>query len=105
LLPADLALGRRRQMRQIAVLDANEIRLAQGKVEMKLDEAIQRFSRIGVPRGHLAGTVEQPGADSNQQLDQQRLLVGEVAVNGWPADARGGADILESHRQEAAFSE
>ncbi|EUA18115.1 hypothetical protein I552_9338 [Mycobacterium xenopi 3993] len=84
LRPADLALGGRGQMCQIAVLDPDEIGFAQGKVEVKVDEAIQRLSRIGVPRGHVAGTGEQAGADSDQQLDEQRLFVGEVAVNRRP---------------------
>ena len=47
----------------------------------------------------------QPGADADQQLDQQRLLVREMPVDRGPADADRGADVLESHRQESAFGE
>ena len=48
---------------------------------------------------------QQPGADADQQLDQQRLLVREVPVDRGPADAGGGADVLQPHRQEAALGD
>ena len=54
---------------------------------------------------HVAGTREQPGADPDQQLDQQRLLVGEVPVDGRTADSGGGADVLQPHREESPLGE
>ena len=51
------------------------------------------------------GAGQQPGADPDQQLDQQRLLVGEVPVDRGPADTRGGADVLQPHREIAALGD
>ena len=48
---------------------------------------------------------EQSGADTDQQLDQQRFLVGEVPVDRGPADACGGADVLQAHREKAALGD
>ena len=53
----------------------------------------------GAPRDDGGRPGQQPGADADQQLDQQRLLVREVPVDRGPADPGGGADILQSHRQ------
>ena len=52
-----------------------------------------------------SGAGQQPGADPDQQLDQQRLLVGEVPVDRGPADARRGADVLQPHREIAALGD
>ena len=44
-------------------------------------------------------------ADPDQDGAEQRLLVGEVAVDGRPADADRGAEVLEAHAGEAALGE
>ena len=98
-------LGRLGQVREVAVLDADQVWFAQREVEVKIDEAVQRRGRVGVAGRHVAGTGEQSGADPDQQLDQQRLLVGEVPVDGRTADTGGGADVFQPHREEAAFGE
>ncbi len=51
------------------------------------------------------GAGQQPGADPHQQLDQQRLLVGEVPVDRGTADAGRGADVLQPHREIAALGD
>ena len=51
------------------------------------------------------GAGQQPGTDPHQQLDQQRLLVGEVPVDRRTADARGGADVLQPHREITALGD
>ena len=48
----------------------------------------------------LRGAGEQPGADADQQLDEQRLLVGEVAVDRRAAHPGRRADVLEPHRED-----
>ena len=67
---ADLALCRGRKVREVAVLDADQIRFAQCEVEVELDEAVQCGSRIRVVRQHALRTGQQPGADADQQFDQ-----------------------------------
>ena len=93
------------QVRKVAVLDPDQVGLAQGEVEMEIDEAVQRRRRVSVVGGHIAGTGEQPGADPDQQLDQQRLLVREVPVDGRTADPGGGADVFQPDREETALGE
>src|SRR6516162_3159163 len=83
---AYLLFGRLGQVRKVAVLDTYQVRFAQCKVEVKVDEAVQRGGRVGAAGPHITRTGEEPGADPDQQLDQQRLLVGEVAVDGRTAD-------------------
>jgi len=53
--------------------------------------------------GRSAG--QQPGTDSHQQFDKQRLLVGEVSVDRRTADADSGSDILQSHRKVTALGD
>ena len=44
---AHLSLGGRGQVREVAVLDADQVWLAQREVEVKIDQAVQRGGRVG----------------------------------------------------------
>ena len=43
----NLTLRAERQMRQIAILDADQVRLTQREVEVELDQSVQRRGRVG----------------------------------------------------------
>ena len=102
---AHLSLRHVGQVREVAVLDTDQVGFAQGKVEMEIDEAIQRRGRFSAAGGHVAGAGEQSGADPDQQLDQQRLLIGEVPVDGRTADSGDCADVLQPDGEETALGE
>lgn len=105
LRPADLPLGDGREVGQVAILDRDEVGLAEREVQMELDETGQRVGGTAGALHHGLATVEQSGADPDQQLDEQCLLVGEVPVDGRAADARRGADVLEADGQEPALGD
>jgi hypothetical protein len=51
----------------------------------------------------LLAPAKQPRADADQQFDEKRFLVGEVAVDRGAADPGCRPDVLESHGEEPAF--
>lgn len=93
------------QVGEVSVLNPDQIRLVKGEVEMEFDQpgecgrGVPGSVHNGVPAGH------QPGAHPDQQFDQQRLFVGEVPVDGGPADAGRRADVLQAHGQEAPLGD
>jgi hypothetical protein len=100
---ANLPLGPFRQVRQVPILDTDEIWLAERKVEVKIDEPIEGHVDVGRLRDDRLRAAQQAGADADQQFDEQRLLVREVPVDGRPADARGRPDVLQPHREISAL--
>ena len=59
--------------------------------------------RVAGVRNDLACPGEQSGADTDQQFDQQRFLVGEVSIDRGPTDADRGADVLETYGEEPSL--
>lgn len=53
LRPPDLPLGRRRKVGKVAVLDPDEIGLAESEVQMELDQTGQGGGRIIGPGHHI----------------------------------------------------
>src|SRR5262249_32833582 len=53
----------------------------------------------------VGAAVEQARTDVHQQFDQQRLLVGEVPVDGGAADAHRGTEVLEAQPGVSAFGD
>ncbi len=102
---ADLPLGGRRQMAEVAVLDADQVRFSEREIEVEIDEPVQRGRRIGGPRDDVGRPGQQPGADADQQLDQQGLFVREMPIDRRPTDSRGCPDILQAHCQIAALGD
>ena len=102
---ADLTLGGLGQVPQVAVLDADQVGLAEREVEVEVDQPVQRGRGVGRVGDDGGRSGEQSGADPHQQLDQQRFLVGEVPVDRGPADPRGGADVLQPHGEKAALGD
>ena len=100
-----LTPGPVREMRQITILDTDEIRLAEREIEMEIHEPVERVADVGRPRHDRPRTGQQPGADADQQFDEQRLFVREVPVDGWAADASGGSDVLQPHREIPALGD
>ena len=72
---------------------------------MKVDEPVKHIRRVVGRRDHICGACQQPRTDSDQQLDQQRLLVGEVPVDRGTADTGGGTDVLQPHREKTALGD
>ena len=71
----DLTLGPLRKMRQVAVLDTDEIRLIRSEVEMKVDEPVQCRIVVAAPAHDRSRAGQQASADADEQFDQQRLFV------------------------------
>jgi hypothetical protein len=74
---------------EIPVLDPDDVRLAQREVHLELHQATQGRQGIGTAGCHPAPAVQQFLADGDQQVREDRLLAGKVAVNGRAADAGG----------------
>ena len=72
---------------------------------MEVDQAVEGGGGVVGAGDHRLPAGQQSGADPDEQLDQQRLLVGEVPVDRRAADAGGRTDVLESHRQEAPLGD
>jgi hypothetical protein len=70
---------------------------------VEVDEPVQRIRWVGGLFDNSRGACQQPGADPDQQLDQQRLLVREVPVDRWSADTRSGTDVLQPHGEITAL--
>ncbi len=102
---ADLGLVLAGQVAEVLVLDPDDVRIAQRKVDVEGHESAQR-RQVAVGIGHyLAAAVEQVLADTEQQCAEDGLLAGEVAVDRRPADARRGPEILQGHAVEALKGE
>ena len=93
------------QMAQVAILDADQIGLAEREVEVEVDEPVQRGLGVGRLGDDGGRACEQPGADAHQQFDEQRFLVREVPVDRGPADSGGGTDVLEPDGEKAALGD
>ena len=104
LLAAHLPFGRRRQVSQVAVLNADQVRLGQREVQMEVDQGLQGGFGIIGSLGHLVRPGEQSGADSDEQLHQQCFLVGKVSVDRRPAYPGCRADVLQPHSEIAVPS-
>src|ERR1700739_74915 len=85
-------------MGEVAVLNPDQIRFTQREVEVEVDQAVQRRGGVSLAGSDLSRTGEQAGADANQQLDQQRLLVGEMPIDRRAADTRWGPDVFQPPR-------
>ena len=72
---------------------------------MEIDQPVQCGIDVARLGHHSLGSRQQPGADADQQLDQQRFLVWEMPVDRRAADTRGGPDVLQSHREVTAFGD
>ena len=100
---ADLTLRGLGQVPQIAVLDADQIGLAEREIEVEVDQPVQRGRGVGRFGDDGGRSGEQSSADAHQQLDQQRFLVGEVPVDRGPADPGGRTDVLQPHGEKTAL--
>ena len=67
---SNLSLGRRREVREVAVLDADQVGFAQREVEMEVDETVQGGGRVRALRQNRLRARQEPGADTDQQFDQ-----------------------------------
>ncbi len=105
LRPTDLSLGGSGQVGQVPVLDTDEVRLTQGEVKVEVDQTVECGPGVGCARDDLLATREQSGADPHQEFDQQSLFAGEVPVDGRPADACRGADVLEADGKKSPFGD
>lgn len=70
LCAAHLPLGRCGQVRQIAILNPDEIRLVEGEVEVELDEAVQCCDGVTGAGHHSLAPGQQAGAHLDEQFDE-----------------------------------
>ena len=68
---------------------------------MEIDQRCQLISRVVVLGDAGASTLQQPLADVDEHLRQDRLLAGEVAVDGGAGDAELSAEVVDGHPVEA----
>src|SRR4029453_12471276 len=99
----DFGLVRAAEAAEVAVLNAYDVRVAQRKVHLELDKALQRVHGVLRFRDHAEAAVEQVAADAEEKLAEDSLLAGEVPVNGRPADACGSTKIFKRNPGEAIF--
>lgn len=102
---AHLSLRGRGQVREIAVLNPDQVRFVEGEVQVEVDQAGQGRSGVGCRRDDGLSAGEQAGAHTDQQFDQKGFFVREVAVDRGTADSCGGADVLEPDGEVAAFGD
>jgi len=72
---------------------------------MELHQLGERPMRVVRAVEHGRATREQVVTDPHQQLREQRILVGEVPVDGGTADADGRSEILEPYAGESALGD
>ena len=102
---ADLGLVLVGEVAEVLVLDPDDVRVAQGKVDVEGHQPAQR-RQVAVGIGHYpAAAVEQVLADAEQQGAEDGLLAGEVAVDRRAADAGRGPEILQRNAVEALEGE
>ena len=76
------------------------------KSTWKPHQGVECGGRVVAGRVHDGPTAgEQSLADADEQRGQHRLLAGEVAVDGRPADADRRAEVLDRDAVEAAVGE
>ncbi|BCW51492.1 hypothetical protein StoSoilB13_38340 (plasmid) [Arthrobacter sp. StoSoilB13] len=97
----DFALVGAAEAPEVAVLDTYDVRVAQRKVHLELDQALQRIHGVPGFRDHAEAAVEQIAADAEEKLGKDSLLAGEVPVHGRPADACRRPKILQRNPCEA----
>ena len=81
-------------MRKVAVLNADQVRLAEREVQMEVDQSVQCRPGIVGAGDDVCGAGQQAGAYPHEQLDEKRFLIGEVAIDRRSADTGGGTDVL-----------
>lgn len=105
LRPTDLSLGRSGQVGQVPVVDTDQVRLTQGEVKVEVDQTVECSPGVGGAGDDVLAALEQPRADTHQEFDQQSLFAGEVPVDGRPADACRGADVLEADGKKSPLGD
>ncbi len=74
---ADLTLRGFGQVPQVAVLDADQIGLAEREIKIKVDQPIERGRGVGRIGHNGARAGQQSSADPYQQFDKQCFLLGK----------------------------
>ncbi|CDZ89144.1 hypothetical protein RHRU231_450311 [Rhodococcus ruber] len=102
---AHLPAGVRREGLQLPVLHPDQVRFPEREVEVEVHQAVERAPGIVGVVDHVGAAGQQATADVDQQLDEQRVLVGEVPVDGGAADAHRCPEVLESYAVEPALGD
>ena len=94
-----------REGAEVAVLHADDVRVAQCEVDMEPDERAQGLGVV-VRRGDdRPAALEKALADPDEQGCEHRLLAREVAVDGRSADADRCTEVLDRDAVEAVVRE
>jgi hypothetical protein len=93
------------QRRPVAFLHDDERLVVHGEVGVPLDEGAQRLLGRGGRRDALPADAEELLADLDEHLLQQRVLGGEVLVQGRPRDAARCAELGDGDAVEPLLGE
>ncbi len=63
---ADLTLGRRREVAEIAVLDPDQVGLVEGEVQMEVDQTVEGSGGVGCIGEHGRRAVQEASTDAHQ---------------------------------------
>ena len=72
-----LPFGGRGQVREVTVLNPDEVRFSEREIEVEIDQAVQGRSGAGAAVLHGARTGEQPGADLTSNSTSSDSLLGK----------------------------
>ena len=93
------------QVRELPILDPDDVGLGQGEVDVELDEVLQRLL-VGGPRCESLFEAEQQAfAHPDQQLDEHRLFAREVVVERGTADSDLCSEVFDRDGAIAPFGE
>ncbi len=105
-LPHQLAVAVAQAV-QLAVVQGDQRAVVQREVDVALDQGVEDAGRghpVGL-RQPPPGPGQQLAADADQQLGEHRVLAREVPVETGPADADGGAYLVDPDAVETALGE
>ncbi|BDZ53464.1 hypothetical protein GCM10025870_05370 [Agromyces marinus] len=90
---------------EVAVLDADDVGVREGEVDVEADERVQRGRGVGDLVRGASPSVEEPTARVGEDRGEHRGLAREVAVHGGAGHARGLPEFLEGDSRVPAVGE
>jgi hypothetical protein len=94
---ADLAALRLRNGLKLSLLHCDQCRIAEGELDMPAQQRLQRIGRARRFSDAPPSLGEQPVADVEQHLGEQRLLASEMPVERGAGQADGAAEVADRH--------
>ncbi|KAG4071807.1 hypothetical protein HA402_010401 [Bradysia odoriphaga] len=92
-------------MRDIPVLHLDHVGVAQGELDVEGDQRVHPLVRRGRRIGDRGAARDEIAADLHQHGAQQRLLAGEMPVDGRPGYTDSRTDVFQAHAAVSAVGE